>query len=340
MCRRDRDQDDDKHDRHHRHHRYPWDDEDNRDKVTQSLDKIVSGVGTLANTVFDVSLDAGKEFNERARDWSNRIFHDVDNTIEDTRRIDPFEKSSNEFKFPSFYETRDAIQNTVASHPFLNDLWSQFPGMSGFSKGKTPFGYYAYKGPGIRTYNDCLEKNGKSIWDDKGYWRCLFPNSEVPVEMLNYKKEHLSNDILTKEDFMNAMKDASVQQGQPIDLKEKGTFFNTFEDFLNWKNNKYKEAQAKKLEQQKKWQEERKQQLISQNIDPATRFVVSSSVKSNMYTDSETNETRLVEVREECFDDGTCTTTKITKLKPFGSSEWAKVEEESSNDKSKGWFWK
>lgn len=223
------------------------------------------------------------------------------------------------------YQQRDADLN-IAS-PF--DLLDVF----GDASGRSPFGISSYGVPSVRQYNDCLRKDGRALWDSKGYWRCLFPNSEVPVHLLDYKKAHLSDQILTKDDFDAAPK---TQEGSTFDLGPKGLFFAQYNDYLNWKNSAYEEARVRRELAREKARAERAAWRSHRAAESDAKTVVSSSVQSSMTTDS--NETVLKEVRNEVFADGTSVTRNITKTKPLGAADWASVTEDTQEGKG-GWFW-
>lgn len=236
------------------------------------------------------------------------------------------------------YQTRDSDLDTSGNLPFRRpfDLFNRF----GNSGGRTPFGIYSYKGPSTRQYNDCLRKDGTSVWDAEGYWRCLFPNREVPARLLDFKKNQLAGQILTKEDFDEALREAKPLDDGVIDLGPKGIFFRHFNDFLNWKNAMYENVRRQREVTRKHIRESLAAGKLGLDSSPDSRTVVSSSVLSSMNTDSETNEVQLRETRTEVFSDGTSVTKYITKSKPFGSHEWATVNEEVQEDDSKnGWFW-
>lgn len=241
------------------------------------------------------------------------------------------------------YQERDP-DLFFGKHPF--ETFDPFNFFSDFKR-RTPFGIRSHGQPSVREYNDCLRKDGESLWDSNGYWRCLFPNKEVPVALLDYKKAHLSNEILTKEDFTDAAKESSGKN--VVDLGPKGVFFKQFNDYLNWKNSEYESVRKRREEAIKKANEEREhwkqlhdsqsQSMTTLGNDSLKKAVVSLSVQTSMDTDTDKNETVLREVRTQVFDDGTFTTTNITKSKPIGSKEWTNVKEDTHEDSKKGWFW-
>lgn len=228
-----------------------------------------------------------------------------------------------------------------------------FPHFFGGSRkcGKTPFGFYSYKTPSIRHYHECIDKKGESVWDSHGYWRCLFPNSEVPNELLKLKNEKLDSEILTKEDFNNALNsEQSSQKDGVIDLGEKGIHFKQFTDFLNWKSIMYENVKREKEKKRQELIERRKQQAQEWKGYNAPggemtkdKSVISSSVQSNLSSNMDSNECVLNETRTEYYNDGTSCTKTITKSRPIDAKDWVNVTENvehnnTSNGKN-GWFW-
>ncbi|KAI5967710.1 hypothetical protein CANMA_002890 [Candida margitis] len=333
---------------------------DDFDKCVESFDKIVTNLGSLTNAIVDVSIDAGRELNDKAREWSfNWLFNPKKTCDDDYYNYE--DRKPHFFNFPPFYQTRDADLNS--SQAESNGWWGNngrfgynFP----FKFGNTPFGYRAYKGPSTRQYHDCLDKRGQSLWDEQGYWRCLFPEAEVPVDVLDFKRKYFADSVVSKEDFFKYMNELGAsEQNKVIDLKEKGKFFNTYEDYLAWRQDKYSEFKKRKDDEAKARATARSQVLESVKqkhseaaaaaavgIDDNDKYVTSTSVKSNVFTDLDTNEVKYVETKQECFSDGNCVVTKITKSKPIGTTDWANVEEhtesssDSGNNANKGWFWK
>lgn len=237
------------------------------------------------------------------------------------------------------YQTRDRnlVESPFGSFRSPFDMLNVF----GSSGGRTPFGIYSYKGPSTREYNDCLRKDGVSVWDSEGYWRCLFPNSEVPARLLDYKKNHLAGQILTKEDFLDAVREFKPSGEEVIDLGPKGLFFKQFNGFLNWKNAMYENARKQREATRRKIRESFLNPPAEGSTDTSTSDrVVSSSVVSSMNSDHDAKEVVLRETKTEVFSDGTAVTKNIIKKKPFGASEWITVNEEvQTEDNKNGWFW-
>ncbi|KAI3404860.2 hypothetical protein KGF56_002377 [Candida oxycetoniae] len=325
------------------------------EKYVESFDKIISNIGSLTNAIVGVSLDASREINDKAKRWSETWFSKSRNDRDYGYDYDELaEGSKDSVAFPPFYETRDAGNNNCFPKdivpPILQDFWKNNLFWQGepLKLSSFPFGYRAYKGPSIRQYHDCLDKQGKSIWDEKGYWRCLFPASEFSTRLLDFKKNYLQDSIITKEDFFEKMKQVGETEDKPIiDLQDQGKFFNKYEDYLGWKRNQYVEKEKKEKEKEKEQEKKALLQLKNAGLDTQDRYLTSNSVSSKLFTDEDTNEVKLLETRKQCFSDGNCTLTKITKSKPIGSAQWVSEEEhtedirgENDGKGNKGWFWK
>lgn len=226
------------------------------------------------------------------------------------------------------YQTRTRSQESPFRLPF--DFFNVFGNSS-----STPFGIYSYQSPSTSEYNECLSKRGVSLWDSEGYWRCLFPNSEVPADLINYKQRQLAGQILTKEDFEEAAHRVPVGKDGAIDLGSHGVFFKQFNDLLNWKNTMYENVRRQREASR---QQIRESFSRNSSADRHDRHVVSTSVESSTNTDSDAKEVVKSERRTEVFSDGTTQSRSVIKRKPFGAKQWATVEETSDEGKN-GWFW-
>lgn len=301
----------------------PYDDEINRffDKVNLATSSLADITKKVVGTTYDY-----------ANSTDLRPWRSSDNPDDDS--IDNYVSRP--------YQTRD--RDLEAERPFNLpfrvpfDLFNVF----GTSGGRTPYGIYSYRGPSTREYNDCLRKDGTSVWDSEGYWRCLFPNSEVPARLLDYKKSHLAGQILTKEDFDDAVQEYPPKDDGVFDLGAKGVFFKQYDQFLNWKNTMYENVRKQREVSRRRIREAMisKEKLFDKLDSLDTPGVVSSSVLSSMDSNFDTKEVVLRETKTEVFSDGTSTTKYVTKTKPFGAREWTVVNEEVLSDDSKnGWFW-
>lgn len=189
-----------------------------------------------------------------------------------------------------------------------------------------------------------MRKDGESVWDQEGYWRCLFPNSQIPNKILNYKKNHLAGHILTKEDFSEALQEnPSADQNGVIDLGPKGIFFREFNRYLKWKNDMYEDVRRQREESRRNLRESLKAQHQAELFSSPTTGgdgdnVVSWSMKTVTETDPDTNKEIMHETRTEVFEDGRSVTKKLTRSRPIGSSEWL-APEQTTEDNKLGWFW-
>ncbi|ODV66327.1 hypothetical protein HYPBUDRAFT_153230 [Hyphopichia burtonii NRRL Y-1933] len=267
--------------------------------------------------LFDESSDKKPGYEEDIKDISNSFKSMITDL---SPRIEEFISKP--------YEDRTGCKEDKFGFGFRP--WGGFH--RGFRSGETPYGYYSYGAPSARYYNECLNKEGESVWDSKGYWRCLFPNREVPNELLNYKKQYKPDEILTKEDFEQAVTEKGASNEDVIELGNRGTFFKKFDAYLSWKNVMYENV---KREREMKRQAFKERQIT--NIED--KQVVSSSIQSSMNTTDD--EIVLNEIKTEIFNDGSSITKNITKSKPVGSKEWVNVNEsvDHGNANSKGWFW-
>lgn len=320
------------------------------DKFFNSVNGLKESLGSISNSLISQTSDRVSELNEITRDYSfNWLFNLEDiKDLRDVRQVVKSMFSKQDEYFPKPYEVRDKVEDLLDSaspwgHSHKpwgeNNGWGDF-----FGRGRSPFGH-SHKSPSIRSYNDCLTKNGESVWDSKGYWRCLFPNSEIPIGILKYKNEHYGDKILTKEDFESAVdeKYTTKPANGVYDLGEKGVFFKQFEDLMNWKTIMYQNAKndrrSRREEFSKSWGNYKTTDL-TQSQD---KQIVSSSVQSTYNTDSESKQVEMKEIRTDYFSDGTSVTKEITKSKPVDAPDWVTVvesEENNANTLNGGWFWK
>lgn len=240
------------------------------------------------------------------------------------------------------YQTRDKdLDSDRSFHPFgmAFDALDVFGG----SSGDTPFGLYSYKSPSVRKYNECMRKDGESVWDTEGYWRCLFPNREIPNKLLNYKKNHLSGHILTKEDFNEAIQEhPGADKNGVIDLGPKGMFFREFNRYLNWKNHLYEDVRRQREESRRNLRESMR---AANPFTPENEGqgqpdeVVSYSTKIYTNYDRDNNNEVMHETKTEVMADGRSVTTKLTRTRPIGSTEWLVADQLTEEDNKLGWFW-
>lgn len=214
-----------------------------------------------------------------------------------------------------------------------------FPLLNAFgSFGDTPFGLHLYSNPSARKYNECMRKNGESLWDADGNWRCLFPSAEVANKFLDYKRSHLSNHILTKEDFQDALaENPTLGSSGVFDFGPKGTFFKEFNAYLNWKNTMLENVRRQREELRNKLRENSASRMLD-SVD-SSDDVMSYSMNTVTNFDPETNQEVRHETRTQTFKDGRTVTRNITKSRAAGSSEWVPVSDEEDQSQKAGWLW-
>lgn len=246
------------------------------------------------------------------------------------------------------YQTRDKdLESDRGFHPFgmAFDALDVFGG----SSGDTPFGLYSYRSPSARKYNECMRKDGESVWDTEGYWRCLFPNREIPNKLLNYKKNHLAGHILTKEDFKQAIEEHSgADKNGVIDLGPKGMFFREFNGYLNWKNHLYEDVRRQREESRRNLRESMRaanpftpepENHGQAHVQGLPDEIVSTSTRVYTNFDYDNNKEIMQETKTEVMADGRSTTTKLTRSRPIGSTEWLVAHLLTEEDNKHGWFW-
>lgn len=319
---------------------------DDLEKLQSDLKNVGSSVHGLFSSLYDIS---SRRFDKYLNDHKDLLNDSHDFVEESEESLWP---SQDFFNYPSVYETRQA--NGAESercfghhhhHPFFRRNWEDHDQF--FSRWfRSPFGY-AYRGkPSIRAYSDCIDKKGESVYDTKGKWRCLFPNSEIPVEYLNFKEKNFPNAILTKEDFEKSVKEsdsADIGKDGVYDFGEKGIFFKKFDDLMDWK---HRMRENIRRQSSLRHQVNASKEVSLPKTEVETKPVSQSVEYSyNSRVDLDTNQAELVEVKTEYFGDGTSTVRTVKKCKPAGSKEWINVSEDVENriddlDSSKnGWLW-
>lgn len=297
------------------------------DRVVANMSDLTTNLGLLATSFFGNDgpftewQDRAREMSSSVMDGAWKLVSEIHSDIRDAIEDDSF--------FPKPYQTRLKPGMDEEESPRGWAGWHEqwHNRLNRRRLGQTPYGYYALNTPSSRYYHECLQKNGESVWDSHGYWRCLFPNAAVSNRDLAKKD---SNQILTKEDFDNAAAHARVENGV-YDLGAKGTYFKQFTDYLNWKELMYENVRA---ERRRRWNEAKQLQLqaapgpdtrLQSKAQPGDSTVVSYSVL-NVYNATSDGNT-LEETRTERYADGTTRTTTSTKRKPADARDWVTVEQ-------------
>lgn len=324
-------------------------DNNDPDDFFNNVSKLGNNVASLANHVVSYANSHVSEINDQAKAKSFKWLQDLDKDEEFTQEVEEFKKNlksmAEEFKpqlnqhvkeyFSRPYQTRTVADIKPENRADEGSWFGQTLGHSlddfGFWPGNfSPFGSYS-KTPSAREYNACVSKQGQSVWDSKGYWRCLFPNKEIADRYLTWKQSQLPGKVLTKEDF-DAADNKSKEPGV-YDLGDKGTYFTNYDVFLNWRNTMYENIKREKRERRERFKQLYK---AKESSAEAPGNVVALSIETRYTTQND--EVVMNEVRTETFADGTTRTTNVTKTKPVGATEWKQVESSNSNE-GKGWFW-
>lgn len=345
-------------------------DDEEFERLQADFNNLKTSAGSIFNAVYTASnKKVAAAIQERQEKW-------------DAMKQAEEEKSKREdYNYPPVYETREKRRHRWGCHrksekpepaaaPSIipqvftpvtdaiesfsgfgfDDFFEQFAGLT--QQGKTPFGYYSRLQPSTRYYSDCITKQGLSVYDTKGNWQCLFPNSEVPVLILSHKQDYYPNEILTKEDFEKV---AVRGKDGVYDLGAHGIYFKNFDNLMNWKVHMNEISKSNKIEsnriddiaeskrradiaESKRYVDVAKSRDSINSVATPSERIVSTSVESHYTTNPKTNEAEWNEVRTKFFDDGTSFTQTVNKKKPVGSNTWVDVNSETSD--LKGWFWR
>lgn len=308
---------------------------DDKESLTEvsPYDEHIDRFFNKINDVSDKLADATKKLVSQTRgyaeknEWNDRV-SSVNKEI------------SNYFKRPYQSRTNNWNDELVQAQ-----FWRPFSFFDAFGGGaaETPYGLYSYNSPTTREYSTCVNKKGLSLWDSKGTWRCLFPSSAVPPQFLEYKRNQLADQVLTKEDFEVASSRTSIGSNGAIDLGDKGVFFKQFEDLMKWKNAAY-EIEKNRYQTQRETLADPIEKISQdfRRFEPSSEEnrTVCVSSGATTRTDPETTEVITTETKTEYFLDGTSVTSTVTKKKAIGASKWETVEESFHRDEDKkGWFW-
>lgn len=340
---------------------------DKFDSLYENFGKVKGNLKSIAIDAFDRTNDSINDIGSRALDlsrswWSDNYNVDLPVSTEELNGwntfVDGFETSfdnffGNPWQHRSWLDMYPESDFSISFSPLFGGLSDLLDGTR--KSGRTPFGLFALNNPPIGYYNECINRKGESLWDSQGYWRCLFPNSDVTKDLLRYKSERYPDKVFTKDDLDRAMRDTSgaTEKDGVIDLGSKGKFFRQFTDYLNWKTvmfNNIREERARKANEFARRLEQQKSEVQSvPQFDDNERRVVSSLSECNYQTNDDSNEVISREVRTLHFTDGSSSTKTTTRVKPIGATEWANVLEEMNSDdsaksntgsgKSNGWFW-
>ncbi|EDO15449.1 hypothetical protein Kpol_1027p24 [Vanderwaltozyma polyspora DSM 70294] len=177
-------------------------------------------------------------------------------------------------------------------------------------------GLYNYKTPTESQFEKCQEIGGLSVWNTKGWWRCLFPNAVVQknLDSLNIK-DNIEDNVLTRE---------KVESDK--DHQKYGLFFTDFSNYLQWRlhmNRLIKEKEQQKYETDKLIKSDDFFSTTPENlmVDEPSNFgstngkTVVGQSKNVSYSSTLEGKERLKEWKTY-YDDGSVSIKRETKIEP------------------------
>ncbi|AEY96827.1 FAEL158Wp [Eremothecium gossypii FDAG1] len=205
-------------------------------------------------------------------------------------------------------------------------------------------GLYSYKMPTDSQFMKCQEVRGLSVWDTRGWWRCLFPKAVVEKSLPAGQEAG----VLTRE---------QVEQDRE---HRHGLFFPEYTGYLSWRSHMLSLArQRREQEEKNRAARERKalpavgtnapedvmswtQQVAERTPASAANVVGTSKYTTYSYTDR--GHEHITESKTY-YDDGTVAINSEKKITPVDGSEpvyetinqVVNRDDESSKD---GWFWR
>lgn len=238
-------------------------------------------------------------------------------------------------EYGGFNLTRDHTVDSIGRYwfkPFLNvdrvlDNWDYFGNLKG---GWNSRGLSAYPTPSTTEYQQCKEGDGVSAWDDKGWWRCLFPSKSNYNDELSYSD--VSNDSENKH----------------------GLFFKDYNSLMDW-NLEMRKLVKQKYDETIRFEKEREniQQIYDEHakdLDFDLPAVEKDNTKVSEYQNGYTSSSKSVRIRtldngdieeiteiHQRFPDGSKEKKKFRKLIPKDGEP--PVLEDLSNENKSGWIW-
>lgn len=200
------------------------------------------------------------------------------------------------------------------------DSWEYFDNLK---CGWRTQGLSAFPTPSTRDYQKCREGNGVSVWDDKGWWRCLFPVSPL------HTKELSQNDV-------------AQDSGHKY-----GLFFKDYNSLMDWNIEVRKLIKLKYKEKSEKDQTENIQQIYDDHskdvagidavaVEQPQRSGYTSSSKSVRIHTLENGDLEEITEIHERYADGSKENRKFRKIIP---KDGAPIVEDLSHTEKSGWLW-
>lgn len=180
---------------------------------------------------------------------------------------------------------------------------------------------WAFPVPTARQYDRCKEKNGLSLWNRDGSWRCVLPDDEKYSEV-----------------------QSQLSQRQPLENRE---WFSDYSVFLDWRRAMIKAEQAKR---EQLLQQQQREQLTTKDKWSSDKWYkdgwladTSDKVKYVSESDAQAQGKKVVSksvvMEMVSQDDGTVKTNKVVK-KWYDDGTMSKSEIVDEGRKPGGWFWK
>lgn len=260
-------------------------------------------MGFFTNSDNDQSATEAAVEREQSRRWASPL--DVDN-------IDVFNRELKR----SLKTIFDPNQwNGVFGGLKPLDKWDWW---GNFQDGRSSSGLKSYPVPDTTDYKKCVNNDGLSVWDDKGWWRCLFPRAKIPARSDELSREEIESDSANK--F--------------------GLFFKDYNSLMDWRlqvkraveesdREKRLEIEAKNV--QDVWDAHNKDSDFDDRND-----VIRTSKSVNFRTLENGDSEEFTEIHK-VYSDGRKETRKFKKVFPADGRE--PVVEDITNDKNSGWIW-
>lgn len=203
------------------------------------------------------------------------------------------------------------------------DRWEQW---GNFRKGRNTSGLKAYPTPTLTDYSNCVKNDGISVWDENGWWRCLFPKNKIG-----------NSNELTREDVEK-------------DVQNKyGLFFSDYNGFMDWRLKVRTLVKEKQEIDRKNALEAREAANIQGIYDDYAKDTdyqdygdnnVTSQSKSVYYRTLPNGDAEEITQQKKVYRDGTVKKENFKKTIPKDGS--LPVIEQIPEDKEKkltGWIW-
>lgn len=266
-----------------------------------------------------------------------------------------------DFNFP--------FPRTTISPPFFENRGFQFMDMNhppkNIVQGVT--GLYNYKVPTDLQFAQCNKVNGLSLWDQNGWWQCLFPQELIRERLQKLYKKHNSYFIsgknkldgdhneLTESDMEKFISRESVENSGSL-----SDYFNDYTKYLLWKESNQKTIEDREIKEEKrdkdvlnaddmmKWDLSTKDPTINMNTTSHDKKVIGQSQYMSYVNDFRNEDdsgisnesSKEVKTTKIYYDDGSCLVREREKIIPKdGSKPIIKEKEKVVKDKpSSSWF--